>query len=76
MPENRPPIRPQRRKSSAASIARLHLSGTRDRPRFLALADRGTPRPVEPPLSKERAIEREREDLEASIKYTKALLGK
>jgi sugar phosphate isomerase/epimerase len=44
--------------------------------RFLALAERGTPRPVEPPLSPEQSVVREREDLEASIKYTKALLGK
>ncbi len=42
--------------------------------RFLALADRGTPRPAEPQLSKERAIEKEREDLEASLRYTKELL--
>jgi sugar phosphate isomerase/epimerase len=42
--------------------------------RFLALADRGTPRPIEPPLSKERAIAKEREDLEASLVYTKELL--
>lgn len=44
--------------------------------RFLALADRGVPRKPEPPLPKEKAIEREREDLEASILYTKKLLGK
>ena len=44
--------------------------------RFLALADRGVPRQVEPPLSREKSIEREREDLEASIQYTKKLLGK
>ena len=44
--------------------------------RFLALADRGVPRPVEKPLPKEQAIERERLDLEASIAYTKKLLGK
>lgn len=44
--------------------------------RFLALADRGTPRPIEPPLTREQAIVREREDLEASIQYTKKLLGK
>ncbi len=42
--------------------------------RFLALADRGTARPVEPPVSKERAIVKEREDLEASLRYTKELL--
>ena len=44
--------------------------------RFLALAERGTPQPVEPPLSREKAVERERLDLEASIQYTKKLLGK
>jgi len=44
--------------------------------RFLAIADRGVPRPVEPPLPREKSIEREREDLEASIIYTKKLLGK
>ena len=42
--------------------------------RFLALADRGTARPVEPPVSKDRAAAKEREDLEASIRYTKELL--
>jgi len=44
--------------------------------RFLALADRGTPRAAEAPLSREQAVVREREDLEASIQYTKKLLGK
>ena len=44
--------------------------------RFLALAERGAPRPVEPPLSREKSVERERLDLEASIQYTKKLLGK
>ena len=44
--------------------------------RFLALADRGMPRPAAAPLSKEQAIQRERDDLETSIVYTKKLLGK
>jgi 3-oxoisoapionate decarboxylase len=44
--------------------------------RFLALADRGTPRPVEPPMPRAKSIEQERLDLEASIRYTKNLLGK
>ena len=44
--------------------------------RFLALAERGKPRPALPQLSREQSIEREREDLEASIQYTKKLLGK
>ena len=44
--------------------------------RFLALADRGTPRQAAAPLSKEQAIQKERDDLEASIVYTKKLLGR
>ena len=44
--------------------------------RFLALADRGTPRQVEPPMSRAKSVEQERLDLEASIRYTKGLLGK
>ena len=43
--------------------------------RFLALAERGTPRPPSPPLSKSEAVERQREDLEASIRYTHKLLN-
>ena len=42
--------------------------------RFLALADRGTPRAPEPALPKPQALERERQDLEASIRWTKDLL--
>jgi len=41
--------------------------------RFLALAEKGKPRPPSPPL-KEAPAAREREDLEASIGYTKELL--
>ena len=36
--------------------------------RFLALAERGSPRPASPPVPKERAAEAERADLEASIR--------
>lgn len=42
--------------------------------RFLALADRGTPHAPQPPLAKSLALEREREDLETSIRWTKELL--
>jgi sugar phosphate isomerase/epimerase len=42
--------------------------------RFLALADRGTARPTEPPVPKERVAEKERNDLETSIRYTKEFL--
>ncbi len=42
--------------------------------RFLALVEKGKPVPAPPPVSKERAVEREREDLEASIQYTRRLL--
>lgn len=44
--------------------------------RFLALAERGKPKPAEGPFSKEQAVEHERLDLEASIQYTKTLLAK
>jgi sugar phosphate isomerase/epimerase len=43
--------------------------------RFLALADRGVPRPAPPALPKEQAVTREREDLEASLRWTRKLLG-
>jgi len=42
--------------------------------RFLALAENGSPRPAPPALSKEAAAEREREDLEASLGFTRELL--
>lgn len=42
--------------------------------RFLALADRGTARPADPPVPKERVAQKECEDLEASIRYTKEFL--
>jgi 3-oxoisoapionate decarboxylase len=43
--------------------------------RFLALVDGGTPRPKPEPVPKELAAQREREDLEASLQYTKRLLN-
>jgi sugar phosphate isomerase/epimerase len=43
--------------------------------RFLALADKGKPRGPLPQVSKEQAVQREREDLEASLQYTKKLLS-
>jgi sugar phosphate isomerase/epimerase len=43
--------------------------------RFLALADKGTPRPPLPHVSKSEAVTRQREDLEASIRYAHKLLG-
>jgi sugar phosphate isomerase/epimerase len=43
--------------------------------RFLALADKGSPRPKPEPVPKELAAQREREDLEASLQYTKRLLA-
>jgi 3-oxoisoapionate decarboxylase len=44
--------------------------------RFVAIAERGTPRPDEPAI-KDRALalKKEREDLEASLAYTKRILG-
>ncbi len=42
--------------------------------RFLQIAERGTPHPAEP-APKEMAVQREREDLEASIRYAHRLLG-
>ena len=44
--------------------------------RFLALADKGEPHaPIPPPASKEAGVEREREDLEASVGFAHAELG-
>ena len=43
--------------------------------RFLALADKGTPRPPLPQVSKAEAVTRQREDLEASIRYAHKLLN-
>jgi sugar phosphate isomerase/epimerase len=44
--------------------------------RFLALVEKGSPQPEPPRLSKEAAIAREREDLEASIRWTRELLNR
>lgn len=43
--------------------------------RFLAIAEKGTPRPKQDPVPKELAQQREREDLEASLRYTHKLLN-
>ena len=43
--------------------------------RFLAIADAGTPRPKPEQVPKDQAAQREREDLEASLQYTKRLLN-
>lgn len=42
--------------------------------RFIALAEKGTPRPEPPKLEKAASIEKERRDLEVSIQHTKGLL--
>lgn len=42
--------------------------------RFLAIADTGKPQPPQPPVPKERAAEVEREDFEASAKWTREFL--
>lgn len=42
--------------------------------RFLALVEKGTARPAAPPVPKDQTAQREREDLEASFRYTKELL--
>ena len=42
--------------------------------RFLALAEKGTPCPPNPPVPREAAAAREREDLEASIRWTRQAL--
>ena len=44
--------------------------------RFLALAEKGTPREAPPRLSGPAAAARELEDVEASIRWTKAFLGR
>jgi sugar phosphate isomerase/epimerase len=43
--------------------------------RFLALAEKGTPRQAPSKVSKEEAIAREREDLETSLRWTQQLLA-
>ncbi len=44
--------------------------------RFVRLAEKGAPRPPSPPAPKEAAAQREREDLEASINWTKEFVRK
>jgi sugar phosphate isomerase/epimerase len=44
--------------------------------RFQALAEKGTPRTAPPQVSREAAMAREVEDVEASIRWTKAFLEK
>lgn len=43
--------------------------------RFERLVEAGKPQPVPPPVPKEQAVQREREDLEASLRYAQHLLG-
>jgi sugar phosphate isomerase/epimerase len=43
--------------------------------RFLAIAEKGTPRPKQEAVPRELAQQREREDLEASLRYTYKLLN-
>ncbi len=43
--------------------------------RFLNLVEKGKPRPAEPPVPKEMAAQREREDFEASMRYAHQLLS-
>lgn len=43
--------------------------------RFVNLVDKGQPRPAEPGVPKQMAAQREREDVEASLRYTYKLLS-
>ena len=43
--------------------------------RFLALADKGAPRPAEPAPAKDQIAQRQRADLEVSIAFTKGLIS-
>ncbi len=43
--------------------------------RFLNIAAKGQPQPVRPPVPKEQAAAREREDFEASMRWTRTFLG-
>ena len=43
--------------------------------RFVAIAEKGKERPPMPPVPKEQAARKERDDLEASIRWTAELLG-
>jgi hypothetical protein len=40
----------------------------------VALVEKGKPHPNPPPAAKEQAAQREREDFEASMRYTQELL--
>jgi len=42
--------------------------------RFLSLAEKGKPRPAEPAMPRERMAQKELEDFEASLRYTKEFL--
>jgi 3-oxoisoapionate decarboxylase len=44
--------------------------------RFVALVDKGEPRPAAPPVPKEQMPQREREDLEASIRWVQNFVAK
>ncbi len=43
--------------------------------RFLEIAEHGQARPAEPRLARDAAVQKEREDLEASLQYTRKLLA-
>jgi hypothetical protein len=44
--------------------------------RFVTLVENGSPRPAPAQVSKEEAVARELQDVEASIRWTKAFLAK
>ena len=44
--------------------------------RFVSLVEKGRPHPNPPPVAKEQAAQREREDFEASMRYTRDLLDR
>jgi hypothetical protein len=44
--------------------------------RFVALVDKGEPRPATPPAPKEQMAQREREDLEASVRWLQGYLAR
>ena len=44
--------------------------------RFVALVDKGEPRPASPPVPKEQMPQREREDLEASLRWVQNFVAK
>lgn len=43
---------------------------------FVSLVDKGEPRPAAPPVPKEQTAQREREDLEASVRWVRDAMGK